>query len=238
MATKLQIEEWNKYANRQRELFSYGVDQGLIYPYEIDDDFMERLRHVYWGGMSLSVIVLCNRMTNGFCYDRSILSAYGFGDDDFKRVYAIIDGIRLRTDYIDEWKEYSEEEKERLRYGEHCYMERKKEDGTVWVYEPAFGLAYRQDIYEEIEHPRARKEVSREEVLSSYEYLDILSEDIEVSKYASFYLVPFYEACLAVGQQFHMDALRKELDLFKDNVCYDAICEEERNNIKRIGLLN
>ncbi|MDE5586979.1 MAG: hypothetical protein K2I72_01250 [Bacilli bacterium] len=238
MATELQIKEWNQYASRQRELFSYGYDQGLIYPYEKDTDFMERLRHVYWGGMSLSVIVLCERMTNGFCYDRSFLSTYGFGNDDFKRVYAITDGIRLRPDYIDEWQEYSEEEKEQRRYGEHCYMERIKEDGTVWVYEPAFGLVYREDIYEEIEHPKGRKTMSREEVLSSYQYLDILSEDIEVSKYASIHLVPVYEACLAVGQQFHMDALREELELYKKKINYDEVRREEYQNIKKFGIFS
>ncbi len=238
MASKLQIEEWNQYANRERELFRYGIDQGLIYPYELDDDFMERLRHVYWGGMALSVIVLCNRMTNGFCYDRSFLSAYGFGEDDFQRVYATIDGIRLRPDYINKYQEYSEEEKKQFLYGEHCYMKRTREDGSIWVYEPSYGLVYRQDIYDEIEHPMVQKTKSKEEILSSYEYLDILSEDIEVSKYASFGLVPTYEACLAVGQPFHMDALRRELDFYKKEIDYDRIYQEERNNMKRLGFLS
>lgn len=237
MATQLQIDEWNQFATRQRELFQYGIDHGLIYPYEIDDDFMEKLRNIYWGGMSLSLIVLCERITNGFCYDRSLLPAYGFGDDDFQKVYATIDGIRLRTDYLDQYQQYSEEEKKELHYGEHCYMERTREDGTVWVYEPSYGLVYRKDIYEKIEHPVVRRTMSREEILSSHEYQDILSEDIEVSKYASFVHVPFYEACLMVGQQFHMDALREELELYKKKVNYDAIYQEEYHNMKRLGFL-
>jgi len=237
MATQLQINEWNQYATRQKELFRYGIDEGLIYPYEIDDDFMERLRDIYWGGMSLSVIVLCNRITNGFCYDRSLLSAYGFGDDDFKQVYAVVDGIRLRTDYIDQYQQYSEEEKESFHYGEHCYMERTKEDGTVWVYEPSFGFVYRKDIYDKIEHPVVSSSMSRAEILSSYEYIDILEEDIEVSKYSSFQHVPFYEACLMVGQQFHMDVLRAELELYKKKINFDEIYKEEVSNMKRLGFL-
>jgi len=238
MAAQIQIDEWNEYASRQRKLFQYGVDQGLIYPFEIDDDFMEKLRHVYWGGMSLSVIVLCNRMTNGFCYDRSWLSAFAFGKDDFKRLYATIDGIRLRPDYIDEYQNYSEEEKKKFHYGEHCYMERTREDGTVWVYEPSYGLVYRKDIYDEIEHPKVHKTESREEVLNSYEYLDILGEDIDITKYASFALVPFYEACLMVGQQFHMEALKEELERYKKEIHFDELCKEEHENMKRIGLLS
>lgn len=117
-------------------------------------------------------------------------------------------------------------------------MERTREDGTVWVYEPSFGLAYRKDIYDKIEHPVVCRTMSREEVLNSYEYNDILTEDIEITKYASFQLVPFYEACLTVSQQFHMDALRKELELYKKKVNYDAICQEEYSNMKRLGLLS
>lgn len=40
-----------------------------------------------------------------------------------------------------------------------------------------------------------------------------------------------------VGQQFHMDALREELELYKKKVNYDAIYQEEYHNMKRLGFL-
>ena len=234
MATEKEINEWNDYAKRQQELFHYGCENGLIYPIEIDDDFMERVRNVYWGGMPLVVVLLCERICNGFCYDRSLFMSFGFGDDDFQMVYATIDGIRLRTDYIDEYRECSEEEKK--KHKEHCYIERVRDNGSVWVYEPSFGLVYQKELYEQMEHPVVNRVKTKEEIVNSYEYLDILSEDIETSKYASIVHVPFYEACLKARQPFHMDALREELERYKKEIHYDELCVEECSNMKRMGL--
>lgn len=237
MVSRQDFERWNSYRKKLCETFDYGRENGLIYPIEEDEEFMEKLRHVTWGGMRLSVLLLCEKMTNGFCYDRSILFAFGFGEDNFRRVYASIDGIKLRPDYLEQYESLSEEEKQNFCYGEHCYMERVKSDGSTWIYDPSQGFVYRKDIYEKIEHPVVRKTVSRESILSSYEYQDILREDIDLSKYALYALVPVYEALIAVGQPFHMEALRSELEMYKSEISYDEICEEERNNMKRIGLL-
>ena len=112
-----------------------------------------------------------------------------------------------------------------------------KELGTVWIYDPSQGFVYRKDIYEQIEHPVLRKTVSKENVISSFEYQDILREDIDYSKYALFLLVPVYEALLVVGQPFHKEALKRELDLYKSEIHYEKIVEEEKNKMKKIGLL-
>lgn len=138
---------------------------------------------------------------------------------------------------MEKYQSYSEEEKKNLLFGDHCYMERVREDGTVWAYDSSQGFVYRKDIYEKIEHPVLRKTVSKEEIVSSYEYQDILKEDINYSEYALFILVPVYEALLAHGQNFHMNAFRRELDLFKPEIDYEEICIEERQNMKKMGLL-
>lgn len=166
MATEKEISEWNAYRKRLKELFNDGINHGLIYPIEIDDDFMERLRHVYWGGMRLSVVLLCERICNGFCYDRSLFTSFGFGEDDFWMVYATIDGLRLRPDYIDKYRECSEEEKK--KHMEHCYMKRVREDGSVWVYDPSFGLVFQNELYEKMEHPVVNRVRSKEEILNMH----------------------------------------------------------------------
>lgn len=237
MVSKQDIEKWDSYRKNLCEVFDFGRENGLIYPIEEEEEFMERLRHVYWGGIRLSVLLLCEKMTNGFCYDRSILFAFDFENDDFRQVYASIDGIKLRPDYVDKYSSYSAQEKKNLLFGEHCYMERIREDGTVWVYDPSQGFVYRKDIYDKIEHPILRKTVSRKEVMSSYLYRDILREDIDYSKYTLPLLIPVYEALLVVGQSFHMEALKRELEVYKTEIHYDEICEEEKNKMKRIGLL-
>lgn len=47
MATQIQIEKYNEYRKKLQELYEYGVSQGLIYPYERDQEFIENLRHIY-----------------------------------------------------------------------------------------------------------------------------------------------------------------------------------------------
>lgn len=182
------------------------------------------------------MLVLCESFTNGFCYDRSYLAAFGFGDDDFKQVYACIDGILLRPDYIDKYQELNDEEKQNFHFGEHCYMERVKKDGTIWVYDPSHGLVYRKDIFDEIQHPRVIKVKFKKDVINSKEYQDIKNEDIEHSKYTLPVWIPKIETCLLVGQNFHMEALCEELELFKKEIDYYGLCREIHNDLKSLGL--
>lgn len=48
MVSKQDIEKWDSYRKNLCEVFDFGRENGLIYPIEEEEEFMERLRHVYW----------------------------------------------------------------------------------------------------------------------------------------------------------------------------------------------
>ena len=94
MATKLQKMKWDLHQKKHRLLLLWGLINGFIAPY--DDELIEKLRKVYYGGIPASVILLSNGMTNGHCYDRALLMSRAFlGDEgDVKLLYASIDNYK------------------------------------------------------------------------------------------------------------------------------------------------
>ena len=114
MATKIQKLKWDLHQKKHRFLLLYGLSHGLIFPY--DDELIERLRKVSYGGIPASVILLSNAMTNGHCYDRALLMSQAFLDDsdDVKLLYGDIDSLKLNPNFIRDSK----------RYADHCFVER------------------------------------------------------------------------------------------------------------------
>ena len=76
MATKLQKMKWDLHQKKYRFLLLYGLSHGLILPY--DDELINKLRNVYYGGIPASIILLSNGMSNGHCYDRALLMSRAF----------------------------------------------------------------------------------------------------------------------------------------------------------------
>lgn len=70
MATRIQKMKWDLHSCKQKVLLIWGLKNGLITPY--DDQLIEKLREVYYGGIPASVILLSDGMTNGHCYDRAL----------------------------------------------------------------------------------------------------------------------------------------------------------------------
>ena len=63
MATKLEKIKWQLHKQRYNILFYYGVTKGLIRPY--DQSLIENLRHIYYGGIPASILLLHGKLTNG-----------------------------------------------------------------------------------------------------------------------------------------------------------------------------
>ena len=76
MATKLDKLKFDLHQKKYKMLLIYGLSKGLIFPY--DDELIERLRNVYYGGVPASIILLSNGLSNGYCYDRALLMARAF----------------------------------------------------------------------------------------------------------------------------------------------------------------
>lgn len=125
MATKLQKMKWDLHQKKHRLLLLWGLKNGFIAPY--DDELIEKLRKVYYGGIPASVILLSNGMTNGHCYDRALLMSRAFLDDegDVKLLYASIDSLKLNPRYI----------RKDPMYADHCIVERTTADGRKLIYD-------------------------------------------------------------------------------------------------------
>ena len=80
MATKIQKLKWYLHQKRYKMLLIYGLQHGLIFPY--DDELIGKLRNVYYGGIPASIILLSNGMSNGHCYDRALFMSRAFLDEE------------------------------------------------------------------------------------------------------------------------------------------------------------
>ena len=219
MATKTEKLKWSIWKKRTVLLTSYGIKTGRIHSYE--KELIENLRHVYYGGIPASILLLCEEVCNGFCYDRGVLVTLGFSDDDFRVVDADIDGIKLNPKYIDKNRENQDP-----HYASHCFAERTKSDGTTWVYDTSMGLVIEKDLYYKMENPQITKINSKQETLNFCEYQDIKNSNINKDKYVLPLILPNIEYIASISSGIYHEELRQEIDLFKEKLDYDGICTE------------
>lgn len=66
MAIKLQEIKWTLHNYKVKKLLIQGLKSGYITPY--DDNLIEKLRNIYYGGIPASIILLSTGMSNGRCY--------------------------------------------------------------------------------------------------------------------------------------------------------------------------
>lgn len=199
MATKIEELKWNLYTKRKQLLFSYGFKNGLIKLY--DHELLENLRHVYYGGLPATILLLHKNLSSGHCYDRGTLVTLGFGDDDFQVVNAEIDDIKLNPTYIDKFKN----QKFNKNYSVHCFAERTKKDGTTWVYDTSLGLVFEKSLYYKIENPKIRK-INDKKTTLRFLYEDfVMDSDIERDKYALPLILPNIEYKLTPTQPFYLE---------------------------------
>jgi hypothetical protein len=231
MATKIEEMRWKLYNIKFNVLLCYGVIQGKIFPY--DDELIENLRHVNYGGVPASILLLCEKFSNGYCYDRGTLVTLGFGDDDFRVVDADVDILRLNPQYIDE----SRGEFENGEYANHCFAERKLKNGMTVVYDTSLGLVFEKNLYYKMQNPKITKINDRETTLK-YLYDDFQKDsDIERDKYALPLILPWIEKSLVPTQPFYLEKLKKEIEILKQEVGYDDICKEMHDDMKANGFL-
>lgn len=224
MATELEEMKWKLHKKKYDELFNYGVKHGLIGAY--DKKLIENLRHIYYGGLPASILLLHGKLSNGHCYDRGTLVTLGFGDDDFQVVDADIDSLRLNPQYIDEYRNGSE------HFANHCFAERTLKDGTTLVYDTSVGLVFEKDLYYKLENPKITKVNDRDTTLRFLYYDFQQDSDIEKDKYALPLILPNIENCLVATQPFYLEQLKQEVEILKQEVDYDAVCKEIHEDMK------
>ena len=231
MTTTVQNLKWNLYCDKRELLYSWGLKTGLIKPY--DDELIEKLRKVYYGGIPASITLLSNSFTQGKSYDCALLMARAFleSDDDVKLVYATIDGIKLNPKHISSDSSYAD----------HCVVERTTKDGKSLIYDTSVGLVFDKRLYWLMEHPKVRK-VNNKESIKKYieDDEDFHPEDIERDKYIAPLFLPNIEMTLQRPNEFYsqegVGLLQREIEYYKNLIGYDDLVKEVDEDMRRLGL--
>jgi len=231
MATRIQKMKWDLHCKKEKMLLIYGLKNGLITLY--DDELIEKLRNIYYGGIPASIILLSNGMTNGYCYDRALLMSRAFLDeeDDVRLLYADVDSLKLNPEFICDDP----------LYADHCIVERTTKDGRHLIYDTTSGFIYDKKLYWLIEHPKVRKINSKESIIRFLdEDEDFYPQNIEQDKYVSPFILSMIEKTYSrpteMYSQLGIELLQREIEHYKKTINYDAIIEEISNDMKRLGL--
>ena len=231
MDTKIQKLKWDLHQKRYKMLLIYGLQHGLIFPY--DDELIGKLRNVYYGGIPASIILLSNGMSNGHCYDRALFMSRAFLDeeDDVKLLYGNIDSIKLNPRFISDSPHYAD----------HCFVERIAKDGRHLIYDTSCGFVFDKRMYWLMEKPKLRHTNSKESIRKFIdEDEDRFPEDIERDKYASPLILPMIETTFGRPTEMYslsgIKLLQKEINHFKEQIKYDDVVREIDEDMKRLGL--
>ena len=232
MITKLQEMKWNLHSYKSRQLLLWGLKNGYIAPY--DDELIEKLRNIYYGGIPASIILLSNGLSNGHCYDRALLMSRVFLDeeDDVQLVYATIDTLKLNPQFAD---------KNDPLYADHCIVERITKDGQHLIYDTSSGFVYDKKLYWLMENPKIRKINKKSSIIEFVKSNENYQpEDIERDKYASTLILPMIEMTYGRPNEMYsrlgIELLQREIDHFKKVINYDEVCKEIDDDMKRLGL--
>lgn len=228
MATELEVKRWQEYNKNYREKFLAGIKSGQIRTYE--QGFLDKLDRYYFGGLPLSIVLLCNKACNGFCYDRAVFVALGLEDEDYVAVNADINSLRLNPIYIDE-------KDENPNYANHCFVIKKDKDGKEYVYDSSVGLVFDKSWYDEVEKPVVTRVMPKEEVMTFDDYRYFKSTDLELVKYALPLIMPTYDALAMIGQPYYTEELRRRLALFKEYVGYEKLKREMEEDMEAKGFM-
>lgn len=225
MADNVDNTKWEDYHKRCSILYQYGLEKGLIHPFE--NELIENLRHVYYGGVPASILLLLRDFCDGFCHDRAFLLSFGVGQDDFRLVTADIDGLVLNPRYAGSTDS---------NYGNHRFLERTKCDGSKWVYDTSTGLVYAKDLYYKMERPKVIKVKDKKAILANDGYREIMQSDIQNDKYALPAILPFIENIAMSDTSIYHDRVLEEIARFKQEIGYDDICRELAESMQNEGL--
>ena len=152
---RLDIFKWNIHQKKEKFLMIKAAYKGYIKLY--DEELLNRLRNIYYGGLPASILLLHRGICNGKCYDRATLLAYAL-NNDYDVVYANINNIKLNPLYVDDYKKDS-------TTAEHCYVIEKDNNGLDWVYDTSSGFIIEKNLYYKIEKPKERMRNSKEKTI-------------------------------------------------------------------------
>lgn len=193
---------WKRFCDFKEQLIIEGAQNGLVKPY--DEELIETLRNVFYGGIPASIILLCRDLCNGYCYDRATLLTRGLSLD-YKLVKANINTLRLNPKFIKMRKTMPD-------YAAHRFVEVSDENNIIWVYDTTSGFVMEKSLFYRIEQPEILKVDSKHAVDKFCNDLELVSN--EGSPFAIELILPFIEK-IANNELMYQDLLLREIELFK-----------------------
>lgn len=231
MATETEKLRWELYRKKNKILCNSGIRNGFIKYYNAE--LLSKLRNIYYGGLPLSILLLHEDLTKGYCYYRAPLVTLAFTEDEFRVVYADIDGIRLNPKYIDEHRNGLATDD----YGDHCFVERKMKNGITWVYDTSSGLIFEKSLYYKMERPKIRHINDKNKTLN-FLYEDFIKDsNIEKEKYWLPIILPLIEKNLKTIHSVYQEQLKYEIENLKKQIKYDEICNEIHEDMIAKGFI-
>ena len=231
MTTKIQNLKWYLHQKKANLLYSWGLKNGKINAY--DEELIQKLRKVYYGGIPASVILLSDGMTNGYCYDRALLMSRAFLDDegDVKLLYATIDSLKLNPKFISDDP----------LYAYHCIVERTTKEGKHLIYDTSSGFIYDKNLYWKMENPKVRHVNNKESIKKFLEEdEEHYPEDLERDKYIAPLILPMIEMTFGKPTEMYslkgIELLQREIEYYKNTIKYNDVVDEIDKDMKRLGM--
>ena len=219
--TNADKRRWKLFNLKRKALMSFGFKTGLIQSYDVET--IDNLRKLYYGGIPCSIIILSHGMCIRKCYDRATLLTYGFNDDvEFRQVDADVDSIKYHPGTI------AHETGNDPHYSNHSFIERKRPDGSWWVYDTTDGLVYYRPLYYLLERPKITKINDKETVKFFRKELYTVRDDISRDIAAVPLILPQIETLVANSYELYEEHIQKEFEMFKELIGYDELCRAQQ----------
>jgi hypothetical protein len=203
-------ERWHRLADE-----SFGKGEACFAKFE--EELMENLRHLYYGGLPLSVLALTRQNGTLVCYDRAVQLIHGLSDD------AVLNGGYTKGYELGDPGEDSF----------HFWVE----DGD-WVYDGTAGFKFKKEVWYQCEEPRVFSTRTKAECQAFaksewqpevFQWEDDEKEVITDSCYplntvSLRFALPGFEAR---ADTFHdPERFRAEVARFKESIDYDKFVAE------------
>lgn len=226
MDMKSMLQKSIEFNENWKQQIGQGFKDGLVLPYPLY--FIEHLRSFYYENIPMSIIILCQELCNGNCYDTATLIAATIESEDYCIVEADIDGIKYNPKVIDEVdKKIKQGKVIDEHYANHCFLEVKAND-MVWVIDASIGLIIEKGLYYSLQNPVITKIINKENAASCTKYKHVEQNLISIDKALS--TLQFFEEMAKYNNKVYKDLLLEEIKIFKEQL--DTILSEETDTQK------
>ncbi|MBR2603779.1 MAG: hypothetical protein IKE10_01965 [Bacilli bacterium] len=149
-----QFKNWKDYKKYKNQHDIFGMYLGYISTY--DDELIERLRNIYYGGIPASVCLLSHDFASRKPAQMTKLLSRAFLDDENTRDVRILTVVNNSSMNSPKAKNYS-------------VLERTTINGITLIYDTTAGLVYDKDAYLRLEEPIVVKEEEKDSIEKTIE---------------------------------------------------------------------